>query len=92
MGIDLEGIDSTRYETILSQRSEKERKWVQAANREDTLQFATALWTAKEALSKVLCTGLMSPVQIYNLSEFTRINQGHYEGTFRNFGQYKTMT
>ena len=92
MGIDLEGIDSTRYETILSQLSEKERKWVQAANREDTLQLATALWTAKEALSKVLCTGLMSPVQIYNLSEFTRINQGHYEGTFRNFGQYKTMT
>jgi phosphopantetheinyl transferase len=40
------------------------------------VEFA-ALWTAKEALSKVLCTGLMSPVEIYNLSEFSRISSGN---------------
>jgi phosphopantetheinyl transferase (holo-ACP synthase) len=80
----------TRYETILSQLSNQETQWIEAGA--EKLQLATALWIAKEALSKVLCTGLMSPVQIYNLSEFRRDSSGNWEGTFQNFGQYKTMT
>jgi phosphopantetheinyl transferase len=91
MALDAERIDLTRYETILSQLSNQETQWI-AANAGHKLQLATALWTAKEALSKVLCTGLMSPVQIYNLSEFSRISSGNWEGLFQNFGQYKTTT
>jgi phosphopantetheinyl transferase len=91
MGLDAERIDLSRYETILSQLSNQETQWIEA-NAEHKLQLATALWTAKEALSKVLCTGLMSPVQIYNLSEFSRISSGNWEGLFENFGQYKTTT
>ena len=91
MALDTEQIDSARYETILSQLSNQEIEWIEA-NAERKLQLATALWTAKEALSKVLCTGLMSPIQIYNLSEFSRISSGNWEGHFQNFGQYKTTT
>ena len=91
MGLDTERIDLTRYETILSQLSNQETQWIEA-NAEHKLQLATALWTAKEALAKVLCTGLMSPVQIYNLSEFNRISSGNWEGLFENFAQYKTTT
>ncbi len=61
MALDAERIDLTRYETILSQLSNQQTQWI-AANAGHKLQLATALWTAKEALSKVLCTGLMSPV------------------------------
>src|SRR6516164_3461141 len=86
MGLDTERIDLIRYETILSQLSNQETQWIQA-NAEHKLQLATALWTAKEALAKVLCTGLMSPVQIYNLSEFNRISSGNWEGLFENFAQ-----
>jgi phosphopantetheinyl transferase len=55
-------------------------------------ELATALWTSKEALSKILCTGLTSPIQIYSLVEFNLIRLGTWEGLFQNFGQYKAMT
>ena len=58
----------------------------------DRVEISTALWTAKEALSKIPCTGLMSPIQIYNLSEFRTISPGTWEGLFHNFGQYKAKT
>jgi 4'-phosphopantetheinyl transferase len=58
----------------------------------NTLEIATALWTIKEALSKVLCTGLMAPIQVYNLTEFQPIDSGIWESLFQNFGQYKAVT
>jgi 4'-phosphopantetheinyl transferase len=88
MGVDLERIEEARHETILSQLSPQEISWMESAagNRETV---ATALWTAKEALSKVLTTGLMTPFQVYNLSEFSQIESGMWEGGFQNFAQYK---
>ena len=91
MGIDAERINSTRFETILSQLSEREIEWVETANVESKPELATALWTSKEALSKILCTGLTSPIQIYSLAEFNLIRLGTWEGLFQNFGQYKAM-
>lgn len=90
MGVDVERIDETRHETILSQLSQQEISWVEsvAAGRHEV---ATALWTAKEALSKILTTGLMSPVQIYSLAEFNQINSGLFEVQFQNFAQYKAL-
>jgi hypothetical protein len=37
-----------------------------------------------------LTTGLMSPIQIYNLTEFQRLDSGTWEGLFQNFAQYKS--
>jgi phosphopantetheinyl transferase (holo-ACP synthase) len=34
------------------------------------INVASGFWTAKEALAKVLTTGLMAPFQVYNLAEF----------------------
>jgi 4'-phosphopantetheinyl transferase len=56
------------------------------------LEITSALWTIKEALSKVLCTGLMTPMQIYNLTAFQPIDSGTWEALFQNFGQYKAVT
>jgi phosphopantetheinyl transferase len=88
MGIDVEQIDETRLETVLSQLSREEICWVQkaAAHRH---KVATAVWSMKEALSKALTTGLMTPVQIYGLAELASIDSGQWEGQFRNFAQYK---
>lgn len=88
MGIDVERIDQARQETILSQLCSEEIAWVESAAT-DQQRVATALWTAKEALSKVLTTGLMSPLQIYRLTEFSPIGPNVWEGLFLNFGQYK---
>jgi 4'-phosphopantetheinyl transferase len=87
-GVDVERIDQARQETILSQLSPQEIDWVESAPI-DGQRVATALWASKEALSKVLTTGLMTPLHIYNLSEFSRIDSGIWEGRFQNFGQYK---
>ena len=88
MGVDIEQINPAQHETILSQLSEQETGWVNASST-SRIEIATALWAAKEALSKVLRTGLMSPIQIYNLIEFTAVAPGIREGLFQNFGQYK---
>jgi len=53
------------------------------------LEISTALWAAKEASSKALRSGLMSPVEIYNLAEFRAIDSGVLEGVFKNFAQHK---
>ncbi len=87
-GVDVERIDQARQETIRSQLSPQEIAWVDSAPT-DGQRVATALWASKEALSKVLTTGLMTPLHIYNLSEFSRIDSGIWEGWFQNFGQYK---
>jgi 4'-phosphopantetheinyl transferase len=88
IGIDIEVIEPARYQTILTQLSEPEKRLVETSIA-DRYQIATALWAAKEALSKVLTTGLMSPIQIYNLAEFQRLDSGSWEGLFQNFAQYK---
>jgi 4'-phosphopantetheinyl transferase len=88
MGIDIERLDRARYETILSQLTENEIALVETGVA-DKLEVATGLWTAKEALAKVLTTGLMTPFQIYHLAEFRVIGPGTWEGFFQNFAQYK---
>jgi len=88
MGIDIERIDPASRETILSQLSKQENEWLQVFVRQK-LEIATGLWAAKEALSKALRSGLMSPVEIYNLAEIRAIDSGVLEGFFENFAQYK---
>src|SRR3982074_420664 len=52
------------------------------------LVWYTVIWTAKEALSKVLKCGMMCP---FSLLETVALGQdaSGYVGYFRNFGQYK---
>lgn len=90
MGVDVERIDEARHAIILSQLSPQEIRWVESAAATKH-KVATALWTAKEALSKVLTTGLMTPVPIYSLVEFHPIASGLWEGQFQNFAQYKAL-
>jgi len=88
MGVDLEQIDPGQHETILSQLSEREIGWLNLHSA-DRFQFASALWAAKESLSKVLRTGLMANIRVYDLTEFNLIDSRAWEGFFENFAQYK---
>ena len=90
MGIDLQEIDANRREVIESQATEDEKKIVMMLSRSyDTL--LTLLWTAKEALSKVLKTGMMSPFTIFEMST-VEIQDDFFVGYFQNFAQYKTLS
>jgi phosphopantetheinyl transferase (holo-ACP synthase) len=88
MGIDLEQVDPGQHETILSQLSEREIGWLNLYPAE-RFQLASALWAAKESLSKVLRTGLMANIRVYDLAEFNLIDSREWEGFFENFAQYK---
>jgi 4'-phosphopantetheinyl transferase len=88
MGIDIEQIDPEREATIRTQLLEPELKWVESGIVEGSA-LTTLIWTVKEALSKALTTGLMCPIEIYELSELNLVGQGIWEGLFTKFGQYR---
>jgi phosphopantetheinyl transferase (holo-ACP synthase) len=49
------------------------------------------LWTAKEALSKVLKTGMMTPFYVYEINKITAKNK-YVISDFKNFAQYKGIS
>jgi 4'-phosphopantetheinyl transferase len=65
-----------------------EREWARSAGA-DELALSTLIWTAKEALSKALTCGLMSPMEIFNLAGIYPLGRRIWGGLFQNFGQYK---
>jgi phosphopantetheinyl transferase len=87
MGVDVEFISPAINETIHQ---------IITANEKTLFPIMDAgnlslLWTIKEALSKTLRTGLMTPLQIYEVSEVVYKN-GMYEAYFTNFAQYKSLS
>ena len=88
MGVDVEQIDPARLIAIRSQMSPVEREWARSSGA-DELALSTLIWTAKEALSKALTCGLMSPMEIFNLAEFYPLGRRIWGGLFQNFRQYK---
>ena len=51
----------------------------------------TLFWTAKEALSKVLKTGLLTPFTIYEIAQL-EIKSGYIISCFKNFNQYYNIS
>ncbi|MHB8520620.1 MAG: 4'-phosphopantetheinyl transferase family protein [Limisphaerales bacterium] len=91
MAIDVEAVDVARVATMKSQMTAHELRWAQCGEAaEDSL--CALVWTAKEALSKVLRCGLMSPMEIMALSELKRGGGGLWEGLFQNFAQYRFVS
>src|SRR4030095_6808483 len=91
MAIDVEETDPARVATMKSQMTARELLWAQSGNAPEDVLCAL-VWTAKEALSKVLRCGLMSPMEIMNLSELRRDAGTAWEGLFENFAQYKSVS
>jgi 4'-phosphopantetheinyl transferase len=90
MGIDIEQIDHSRMVAIQSQLSPAECRWARSAEA-DEITLSTLMWTAKEALSKALTCGLMTPMEVLKLSEFYPLGNGTWGGHFQNFAQYKFL-
>jgi 4'-phosphopantetheinyl transferase len=89
MGIDLEIISSKQREALEGQVTEWEKQQI------ISLPFAydaglTLLWTAKEALSKVMKTGLMTPFHVFSISSMER-SKHFIMCYFENFPQYKAL-
>lgn len=87
MGLDVEKIDAARTSVMASQCREAEIREVEKTGLK--LDAACALlWTAKEAVSKALGTGLMCPFELLEVQSIARMGPGQYQGSFRALAQY----
>ena len=58
----------------------------------DSYEFMlTLLWTAKEALSKILKTGLMTSFKILEIDKIEH-KDGYWLSYYKSFGQYKVIS
>jgi len=90
MGLDLEMIHHDAEEMIGSQLTREEISFARLFP-EETKYSYTRFWTAKEALSKVLKTGLTIPMQLLEI-ERVELGKGYDVSYFKNFIQYKSIT
>lgn len=87
MGIDVESIDLSKAGVLESQMTENEKEMMKSFPY-SYITMLTLLWTAKEALSKVLKTGLMTPFHILEIN-MLKTKHNSVISNFENFGQYQ---
>ncbi|ASJ54826.1 phosphopantetheinyl transferase [Brevibacillus formosus] len=90
MGIDMERISVDRNKVLETQMTVKESSLLSCLpySYETTL---TLFWTVKEALSKILKTGLTTSFHIYEISQ-VEVRDGVVFSLFENFPQYRTAS
>lgn len=90
IGVDIEKIDIKNTPVIKEQMTRTELTRLAHALNNETFA-ATLLWTAKEALSKIMRTGLMTPFSVLEISE-TWQEGGFIYSKFKNFHQYQACS
>lgn len=90
MGIDIETLSHIKPRAVASQSTEKELKLFNDVFGEEKLA-AAYLWTIKEAMSKVIKTGLMIDFKYLEVKEITEKN-GVHTAFFSSFYQYKAVS
>ncbi len=90
MAIDVETVDKDRTKIMQTQILETELDT--AVSRCESIDHAaTLIWTAKEALSKILRCGMTCPYELLQINDPV-LEDGVYVGYFENFAQYKFMS
>lgn len=90
MAIDLECPREDALDSIIRLVTPIEQT-MRSQSDEGDLLFYTRLWTVKEALSKVLGTGLMTPIQVYEVNQEIQ-KEHHTVSYFTNFSQYQAIS
>ncbi len=90
MGIDIERMNKNKREVIEGQMTEAEKELMKALPTSHDI-LLTLLWTVKEALSKVLKTGLMTPFKIFEVSTI-KTEANYFVTYFEHFAQYKAFS
>ncbi len=90
MGIDIERIDPSRTGILETQATTEEKDLLRSC----AVSFdaaLTLLWTAKEALSKILKTGMTVPPEVLEVS-VVDAGEERVMGGYRNFVQYEFVS
>jgi 4'-phosphopantetheinyl transferase len=88
MALDVESIDAERVPAMATQCQESERAEAAQIGL-DVPTACTLLWTAKEALSKTLHTGMTCPFEWFEVHSIKRTAEAEFQGLYKNLGQYK---
>lgn len=89
MGIDIEEIGEDKSRAISTQITINELNLLHSLAIDNRSSY-TMLWCAKEALSKVLKTGMMLDFKFLEIDTIT-LSKTSYVFFFKNFGQYKAL-
>ncbi len=89
MAVDIEEISKTKEESVKSQMTRHEI--INVIPKIDGNYGNLCLWTAKEALSKVIRTGLQIDFSLLEVEQ-VNYNSKVIEGSFTNFIQYKFLS
>ncbi|MBU1862270.1 MAG: 4'-phosphopantetheinyl transferase superfamily protein [Candidatus Omnitrophica bacterium] len=90
MAIDIERVDDHNEKIINTQCSSEELEILSAGTLPERVSLPL-LWTAKEALSKVLRCGLRMPFTILEIQNIKKDNDS-FVLNFKNFPQYKAIS
>lgn len=90
MGIDFEEIKTDNINSLQDQMTLDEVQYVKNKFPEEA-KGCTLIWTAKEALSKVLKTGLMMDFKVLEIDKIEKKGL-IWESTFKYCGQYKAIS
>lgn len=90
MAIDLEKIALDNTDTMLSVMAHQEYDLISLCSLDKSMG-STLIWTVKEALSKVLRTGLTLDFKILEISSLQKIGSS-YLSRFKNFPQYQAIS
>jgi 4'-phosphopantetheinyl transferase len=91
IGVDVETIGAARALDMRAWLTGTEQRLV-AVIPWDRATALTALWTAKEALSKALKCGLTVPMSVLEISALVAESSATIQTEFTNFCQYKCLT
>jgi len=91
MGIDIELIDAKKNSVIATQLTDEEINLITAFNKSPQEKTFMIFWTAKEALSKILRTGLTVSTDFFAIKKITQINN-YCISEFKNFMQYQAYS
>ncbi|NEW09019.1 4'-phosphopantetheinyl transferase superfamily protein [Paenibacillus sp. SYP-B3998] len=90
LGIDVEKISETNIRMMEKQFTASEIHLIERMS--PGLEYTmVAFWTAKESLSKVLKTGLLTPLEIFEIDKVS-LDERHIVCTFKNFSQYQALS
>jgi 4'-phosphopantetheinyl transferase EntD len=90
MGIDLEKIEEKRINGILSQITRREELFFKNSFMKNIVGY-TVIWSIKEALSKILKTGLMIDFKLLEIENII-IKNNIVESRFCHFAQYRAIS
>ena len=89
LGLDIEQISGEKADAIKSQISPAEEALLQSCNIPQLTGYTIA-WTIKEALTKIIRTGLTMDLRLTEIKSLEEDGR-QYVTTFRHFSQYKAL-